>query len=341
MKTSETLFGSSDYGRQKSPWDANAILRDMTIDNVCRLRPATFAESIPIVLFEDVISRIPWDHPIRHVDFMSLYIARTGTATHVIDGVPYNVVRGDVYVMRSGMAHLFTRNEGLVLDTIHFTREIFEASSLEGLHSTPGYSALFNEGGSAHNARSEQETQQIEPAAISSKWLHLTPSTYDTVRAMYNELLREWLSGTTSGRTLTIGLLFRLLVFLSREYTRAHGDAPHDTSPTKDSDIVANAVQYIDEHFAERVRVTEIASMSFLSHNRFTSVFRAKMGCTPSNYLGNVRLERSKALLAGTNLSVADIAGQCGYADPAHFTSQFRERTGDVPRDYRRRLRGK
>ena len=334
-------MANDEYSRRKSLWDANVMSRDMTIDIISRLTPATVAESIPVVLIEDAVDRIPWDHPIRHLDFMSLYIARTGTATHVIDGLPYNVVRGDVYVMRPGMAHLFTRNDGLVLDTVHFKPEVFDASSLEGLYSTPGYSSLFNEEIPVPSVSHRLEDHQTGPAAIKSKWLHLTPTAYEIVSTMYTELLQEWRSGTNSGKTLTIGLLFRLLVFLSREYTRAHGDASGDTAATGYTDIVAMAVQYIDTHFAERIRVAELASTSFLSHDRFTSIFRAQMGCTPSNYLGYVRLEHSKTLLAQSDLSIASIAGQCGYSDPAHFTSQFRERTGEVPREYRRRLRGK
>ena len=95
------------------------------------------------------------------------------------------------------------------------------------------------------------------------------------------------------------------------------------------------AVRYIDEHFAESVRVDELATSFFLSPGRFTEVFRATMGCAPRDYITHIRIEHAKTLLSGSNLTVTSIAGLCGYPDPAHFTRQFRERVGKSPRQFR------
>jgi len=298
---------------------------EASIAELASMQPTSAAASMPIVLIVDDAVNDDWERPRLHRDFMSLYIARQGRGTHVIDGVPFEVVRGDVYTMRPGMAHQFVAPDNLILDTVHFSPSIFEDRVSEALAVTPGFTSLFFD-----------EPMSRGDAGRTAKWLHLSPAGYSTAADMYAELRREWAAGTPSGTILTIGLLLRLLVFLSREYGGGL-TAPSVTDPTQSSHAatVAMAVRYIDEHFAESVRVDELATSFFLSPGRFTEVFRTIMGCAPRDYITHVRMEHAKTLLAGSTMTVTSIAGLCGYPDPAHFTRQFRDRVGKSPRQFR------
>ena len=58
-------------------------------------------------------------------------------------------------------------------------------------------------------------------------------------------------------------------------------------------------------------------------------------GTTASALVGTLKYERAKTLLAGSSHSIAMIADQLGYSDPAHFNRAFRAWAGFSPRDYR------
>lgn len=64
---------------------------------------------------------------------------------------------------------------------------------------------------------------------------------------------------------------------------------------------------------------------------------RRHLGCTPTQWLHQLRLERGARLLAATDLPVATVAARCGYADPGLFHRRFRAVRGLGPRDYRAR----
>lgn len=48
------------------------------------------------------------------------------------------------------------------------------------------------------------------------------------------------------------------------------------------------------------------------------------------------RIQRACTLLANTNLSVGEIAEQCGYASTSHFIKLFRKLMGCAPMGYRK-----
>jgi AraC-like DNA-binding protein/mannose-6-phosphate isomerase-like protein (cupin superfamily) len=315
--------------RRNSRSSDAAPIREYDFGGLLSLYPASAAAGVPIVLFVDDVDRDQWDCPRRHRDFMSLYIARQGRGIHVIDEIPYEVVRGDVYAMAAGMTHQFSQANRLILDTIHFLPSVFDAATVNALAATPGFTSLFVEEPLNRRAQGDAKT----------KWLHLPPSAYGTASEMFAELRREWEACTPDGFLLTHGLFLRLLIFLAREYAAGQGmrAAVVESGHGAHDRTVAMAVRYIDEQFADPIRVDELASSFFLSPGRFTEVFRSVMGCAPRDYLKHVRIEHAKTLVATTGLSVTEIAARCGYPDPAHFTRQFRECTGMSPRECRTR----
>ncbi len=147
-----------------------------------------------MLMWSDPIRAEDFPHELLHEDFCSLYIVRQGRGIHVIDAAPYSVARGDVYVMGTGSVHHFENVSDLILDTIHFSPDIFDRTTLDALADTRGFHALFVD---------EPLQRPGTTGNIHGRWLHLTPSAYDTVMAAYTELYAEWSSGTPEGRLLT------------------------------------------------------------------------------------------------------------------------------------------
>lgn len=81
--------------------------------------------------------------------------------------------------------------------------------------------------------------------------------------------------------------------------------------------------------------VVELARMTGLSTDHFARMFKRTTGLPPHRYLGELRLERAKALLVETQSTVLEIAAQVGFDSPSHFASFFSRRTGMTPARYR------
>jgi AraC-like DNA-binding protein len=65
-------------------------------------------------------------------------------------------------------------------------------------------------------------------------------------------------------------------------------------------------------------------------------MFKRSTGLAPHQYLGNIRLERAKQMLADGRAPIIEIAYEVGYANPSQFSAFFRKRTGLSPSEFRR-----
>lgn len=79
-----------------------------------------------------------------------------------------------------------------------------------------------------------------------------------------------------------------------------------------------------------------VAKACGLSLSRFAHLFRETTGIPPHAYAQEERLRRAARLLTLTNLSIAEIAAECGFESPFYFTNRFRRLFHMPPTQYRR-----
>ncbi|MFF8813259.1 helix-turn-helix transcriptional regulator [Streptomyces pactum] len=87
--------------------------------------------------------------------------------------------------------------------------------------------------------------------------------------------------------------------------------------------------------------VRDCAALLGVSAGRLHQAVKEATGRTPGAMLRQARVLEAKRLLAGTGLTVGQVARQTGFSDPAYFCRFFRRETGSSPGDFRRSVRGK
>src|ERR1700755_705799 len=87
----------------------------------------------------------------------------------------------------------------------------------------------------------------------------------------------------------------------------------------------------------EKWPVSRLAKASGVSEAHFARSFKDAFGVPPHRYLLTRRIERASALLRDTDLSITEIAFQCGYESLGTFGRTFRDVTGESPGDLRAR----
>ncbi len=84
------------------------------------------------------------------------------------------------------------------------------------------------------------------------------------------------------------------------------------------------------------VSVRDVANACGLSLGHFIRAFKQSLGAPPYQWLMHQRIQMAKSQLHGSRLSIAEIAGNCGFADQSHFTRLFARSTGAPPGRWRR-----
>jgi transcriptional regulator GlxA family with amidase domain len=97
------------------------------------------------------------------------------------------------------------------------------------------------------------------------------------------------------------------------------------------------AKDHMDAASHEEWPIARLAGVSGVSEAHFARSFRQAFGVPPHRYLLTRRVERAKALLRDTDLSVTDIAFQTGWSSLGTFGRIFRDITGESPSELRHR----
>ena len=77
--------------------------------------------------------------------------------------------------------------------------------------------------------------------------------------------------------------------------------------------------------------------MCNISPAHFIELFKEQIGYSPKDYFTRLKMHRACQLLAGTNLSIKEIALQVGYEDQLHFSRVFRKVNALSPTELRMR----
>ncbi|MBF6169246.1 AraC family transcriptional regulator [Streptomyces gardneri] len=94
---------------------------------------------------------------------------------------------------------------------------------------------------------------------------------------------------------------------------------------------IAEAVQWIRQHYRESFRVEELAERTGMSPSAFHRNFQAVTATTPIQYQKKIRLQEARLLLAANPGDVADIGYLVGYDSPSQFSREYRRLFGTPP----------
>ena len=99
---------------------------------------------------------------------------------------------------------------------------------------------------------------------------------------------------------------------------------------------VARAKAFVREHYAEDLRLAEVAQFVNMSPFYFCKRFKQSTALTFTGYLSRVRIESCKNLLQNPNLRVSEIGYEVGFETLPHFNRVFRRIVGQTPTEFRR-----
>lgn len=99
---------------------------------------------------------------------------------------------------------------------------------------------------------------------------------------------------------------------------------------------VAKASRLIRDHAHTPINIEQLLANLPVSRSTLFRRFKLLLGRSPKKELSRVRLERAKALLVNSTLSIEEVGRQSFLTDAKHFISVFRRSTGSTPMEYRK-----
>ena len=102
--------------------------------------------------------------------------------------------------------------------------------------------------------------------------------------------------------------------------------------------IVKNAVSYIEEHYKDKLKLSDVADQVYVSQWHLSKLMNRYLGQNFSEILNGVRISQAKELLKDPALRIGDIADEVGFLDVAHFSRVFKKTVGISANEYRNQM---
>lgn len=207
------------------------------------------------------------------------------------------------------------------------------------------------------NSLSHQHTYQLRKHLHSLKWMYEEEQFDETLRELkhrrtppdhlyqlMSEMTDEWNERYTfiPSSQMKHPENFKHWEEVKRWLTNFRHITKMTTGNAYAGDVVNSilvAVKLIQDNLSEPLTADEVARQVNMSRSYFNKCFKDIVGNSFHQFLREVRLNKAKDILKKTNESIHWISEQTGYLDEKYFSKIFRENTGLLPSEYRRKYR--
>ncbi len=100
---------------------------------------------------------------------------------------------------------------------------------------------------------------------------------------------------------------------------------------------VIKAMDYIYEHFQEKISLESVAHHVGLNKSYLCSLFKKETGVTIGSFITRLKTDAAKSMLIYTHYTPLEIGNYLAFSSHSHFISTFKKETGMTPKEYRDR----
>ncbi len=241
-------------------------------------------------------------------NFYELIVVMSGRGCHYIGEMSFPISQGDVFVIPPGVAHGYYCEESEELNICYFLfRTEFMKRYYSDILTVPGATTLFE---------LEPYLRQVYESKL---FLHISGNDFERLKEQITEITShnsEPYSAYYDFSVLyTVGLLCCLMNAQNKNIGRL-------TSADKE---ILGLLNYIGEHFDERLTVTDICKISNMSRATLHRRFKAVTKLSPMEYIMRLRLKEVKNLIEASELSKTAIAQIYGFYDASHMQKCLKE----------------
>jgi AraC family transcriptional regulator len=194
-------------------------------------------------------------------------------------------------------------------------------------------SVIFNPAGTTHRDRFRTDRGRFFAISLASDLaesfggMHPALLASQEVAALVRQARNEFEQATAFTELILEGLGLQLAGSVARWFAHPDAAAPRWLAEARDS---------IHDRCTAKLTIRQLAAEARVHPIHLARAFRQYFGCSPGEYLRRCRIERVRQLLATSEMPLAEVALEAGFADQSQLSTAFRRATGTTPRAFRR-----
>lgn len=285
----------------------SGFYQDKTVNsNRILYTPTSFAKNYLIHLQETGSLTALMPHKSSRCGLASylFFYVKNGTGTLIYHGVSYPLIAGDCVLIDCSKSYSHSTSENpWTLQWAHFNG--------------PNLDAIY-----------QKYTDANDTPVFHPDYIH----EYETCLTM----LLEIASSSEQTKDMLIcekltGLLALIFHDCEKKNSTKSSASKHHTIP--------QIKQYLEEHFREKLNLDQLSSLFFMDKYYLTRCFKQQYGYTTQSYLQQLKITHAKHLLRFSDMSIEEIAQECGMDDANYFSRLFKKIERISPGEFRRSWR--
>lgn len=285
---------------------------------------------VPRILLMGFVSyKSPWLHFRRTTNEYILYFIKSGELHLHENGIPYRLGRGDALLLEPHLEHEGIEKNACDYFYIHFRHSDIRSVLVEDSLALAKRVLLED----------KESAESPHPIYLPKTYAFSSKTAFQRSLHDLNEMV-EIYRRKQYNRALS-GLKFmEWMIGLSRDFLAAELQR-HDKRPSRSYAKVNALLDYIHQHYTERITGEWIEKEFECNYDYINRVFHEVTGQTISRYVNAVRVNRAKELIQATHLSMNEIGYLTGLNDPYYFSKVFKKYVGLSPSQYDKQVREK
>ena len=223
-----------------------------------------------------------------------IYYMKDGNCRYFIDDRSFDVQAGDVIFIPKGV--------------IHRTK-----------YTTSSHSRLLL------NFTEQYIPEEIIEKLAKSKYLYRSREIARNIEEIFLKIEREYTQPDEFTEHLLRSYTIAMVCLISR-YPGSLEEA------TTGNELVDSIVRYIKQNYMNDIKLSGVAKLKSVSPEHLSRTFKASTGLGFNEYVTLLRLRKAEEMIkSDTNMTISEIAYECGFNDGNYFSYKFRKMYGMSP----------
>ncbi|WP_158734604.1 AraC family transcriptional regulator [Alteribacillus sp. YIM 98480] len=245
----------------------------------------------------------------KHSFFEVCYVVE-GEGVYIDGDRTYPLKGNTIFLSRPDVSHQLKSEKGLLL--VHVAFELIESESSQE------WIKIIDDAKQC----SEIIAYVNEENAAAMLWKSLFIQAAKTDHSFLQEML------TNLAGNLILSLI-GTFVSLSRN------EKSKDLGASSSSPLLKQVKLHIRDNLSGPLKLTDVASHFHVSSRHLSRLFVSELDVSYSEFVQNERIQKAASLLKTTDLSISDIAEECGFSTVHYFTRVFTSIMRDPPGRFR------
>lgn len=289
------------------------------MDSTKVYKPKSFPSDFPFrIKFTDMEPYYCMNHTFHWHNYLEIAFVKKGKGIYYVENRTYEMNEGDIVVINNIEPHYMEvlPPANMVMPVVMFEPQLVWSSES---HFDYQYMEPFFERSSNFNNKIDSKSE------IGQK-----------IFALLAEIEEEYVNRTVGYKLMIKAKLLHIITYLIRHYQDSSKTTESISSKSKRLEKLEKVFEYINRNFSQKIELHTLAEIAFMSPNYFSTFFKLSTGFTPIEYLNKIRITKSIELLRETDLTISQIALDCGFNNLANFNKIFKHFTETTPSQIRR-----